>query len=206
MDKGKFHLQNLFFLLLFLIAGNLNGQVIEIDSTSISEVEADEEEIHSPRKAAIYSAILPGLGQAYNKKYWKIPLVYIGFGGIGYFIKWNNDFYKTYKQAYSDLTDGDENSNSFLDLEAAAYFDLDNSTDYNNFKTGLSKQQAYYRRNRDLLIISTVAFYGLNIIDASVDAHFFNFDISEDLTFNWQPAMNNYKNHLVYGVNCSFNF
>jgi hypothetical protein len=85
-------------------------------------------------------------------------------------------------------------------------YDLENTTDYNNFKSGLSKQSDYYRRNRDLLIISMVGFYGLNLIDASVDAHLFDFDISEDLTMNWQPAVKTFEKQLVYGVYCNFNF
>ncbi|MDO8951102.1 MAG: DUF5683 domain-containing protein, partial [Draconibacterium sp.] len=181
--------RNIIFVLLVLISCNLYGQSLEVDTTQISEVPVDAEKIHSPKKATIYSAILPGLGQAYNKKYWKIPIIYAGFGTIGYFIGWNNGFYSTYKIAYSDLTDGNPDTDSYLDLEATKYYDLDNSTDFNNFKSGLSKQSEYYRRNRVLLIISMVGFYGLNLIDASVDAHLFDFDISEDLTLNWQPAV-----------------
>lgn len=178
---------------------------MEVDTTQLTEVPVDAEKIHSPKKATIYSAILPGLGQAYNKKYWKIPIIYAGFGTIGYFIGWNNGFYNTYKLAYSDFTDDDDSTNSYLDVLPPGY-DLENTTDYNNFKSGLSKQSDYYRRNRDLLIISMVGFYGLNLIDASVDAHLFDFDISEDLTLNWQPAVKTYEKQLVYGVYCTFNF
>ncbi|MEN8118443.1 MAG: DUF5683 domain-containing protein [Bacteroidota bacterium] len=192
--------------MLIFLGFNLKGQIIEADTTQIVEVPEEAEKVHSPKKAAIYSAILPGLGQAYNKKYWKIPLVYAGFAGIGYFIYWNNDNYQILKQAYSDLTDDDPNTDSYYDLEATQYFDLNNPTQYTNFKTGLAKQQDYYRRNRDLLIISIVGFYGLNIIDASVDAHLFNFDISEDLTMNWQPTMQNFNNQTLYGFNCTLNF
>ena len=199
-------LRNSLFVLLILISGNLFGQGLEVDTTKIKEVPVDAEEVHSPKKATIYSAVLPGLGQAYNKKYWKIPIIYAGFGTIGYFIGWNNGFYSTYKLAYSDLTDDDPDTDSYLDLEATQYYDLDDPTDFNNFKSGLSKQQDYYRRNRDLLIIGMVAFYGLNIIDASVDAHLFDFDISEDLTLNWQPAVKTFDKQLVYGVYCTFNF
>ena len=206
MDKVRIIIKNIAFVLLLLVAFKGNSQVLETDSTNIVEVPENAEEIHSPRKATLYSAILPGLGQAYNKKYWKIPIIYAGFGTIGYFIRWNNGYYHTYKQAYSDLTDGDENTNSHLDLDASQYYNLDDPTDYNNFKTGLSKQQEYYRRNRDLLIISMFGFYGLNIIDASVDAHLFNFDISDDLSFNWQPTMNSFNDQVIYGFNCTFNF
>lgn len=198
--------KNNLFVLLILISCNLFGQELDVDSTKITKVAVNAEKIHSPKKATIYSAILPGLGQAYNKKYWKIPIIYAGFGTIGYFIGWNNKYYKTYKQAYSDLTDKDDSTDSYLDLEATKYYDLKNSTDYNNFKSGLSKQQDYYRRNRDLLIISMAGFYGLNLIDASVDAHLFDFDISEDLSLNWQPSVHTFEKQLVYGVSCNFNF
>jgi len=199
-------LRNSIFVLLVLISGNLFGQGLEVDTTKMKEVPVNAEKIHSPKKATIYSAVLPGLGQGYNKKYWKIPIIYAGFGTIGYFIGWNNGFYKTYKLAYSDLTDGDPNTNSYLDLDAAKYYDLDDPTDFNNFKSGLSKQAEYYHRNRDLLIICFAGFYGLNIIDASVDAHLFDFDISEDLTMNWQPAVHTFEKQLVFGANFTFNF
>ncbi len=198
--------KNIIFVLLIFVSGNLLGQDIQVDTTKISEVPVNAEKVHSPKRATIYSAVLPGLGQAYNKKYWKIPIIYVGFGTIGYFVGWNNSNYSTYKQAYSDLTDSDPNTNSYLDIDAAKYYDLENSTDFNNFKTGLSKQSEYYRRNRDLLIICLAGFYGLNIIDASVDAHLFDFDISEDLTLNWQPSIQTFEKQLVYGLNCKFNF
>ncbi len=206
MIKGKNLLKNIFIILLLLLGTNLKGQITDYDTTIIREVPENAEEIHSPKRAAIYSAILPGLGQAYNKKYWKIPIIYAGFAGLGYFIGWNNKNYQVLKLAYSDFTDGNPDTNSYLDLEAIKYYDLDNESERNQFKNGLNKQQNYYRRNRDLLIISTAGFYALNIIDASVDAHLFDFDISEDLSFNWQPAMQNVNDELVYGFNCIFKF
>lgn len=199
-------LRNSIFVLLVLISGDLFGQVLEVDTTKITEVATDAEKVHSPKKATIYSAILPGLGQAYNKKYWKIPIIYVGFGTIGYFIKWNSGNFNTYKLAYNDLTDNDPATDSYNDLEATQYYDLDNPTDFDNFKTGLSKQAEYYHRNRDLLIIAFAGFYALNIIDASVDAHLFDFDISEDLTMNWQPAVHSFERQLVFGANFTFNF
>jgi hypothetical protein len=204
--SGVILLKNSIFVLLVLISFDLFGQVLEVDSTKITKVAPDAEKVHSPKRATIYSAILPGLGQAYNKKYWKIPIIYVGFGTIGYFIRWNNGNYNTYKLAYSDLTDADPATDSYLNLDAAQYYDLTNPTDYDNFKSGLSKQSEYYHRNRDLLVICFVGFYGLNIIDASVDAHLFNFDISEDLTLNWQPAVQTFEKQLVYGANFTFNF
>jgi len=197
----------IYILPLFFVCFSAFGQELVVDSTKIVQMnEQQEEKVHSPHKASLYSAILPGLGQAYNKKYWKIPLIYAGFGAFGYSIHWNNDNYKTMKLAYSDFTDGNPETNSYLDLEGAQYYDFTNATDSTTFKTALGKQQDYYRRNRDLLIIVTFAFYGLNIIDASVDAHFFDFDISEDLSFNWQPMMYYYNDETIYGLRCTITF
>ena len=189
-----------------LLGSNIQAQLNEKEDGKDLPKDKKKEVTHSPKKATIYSAILPGLGQAYNKKYWKIPLIYIGFGVIGYFIDWNNGYYQLNKTAYKDLTDDDKTTNSFLKLEAAKYYDLNNPTSFNNFKDGLLKRQDYYRRNRDLLIISMVGFYGLNIIDASVDANLFDFDISDDLSLKWQPTMINYDNKMIYCINVNLNF
>jgi hypothetical protein len=198
---------NRIFLVIILAFFSLSlyGQNNTIDSPQFKKAEIDTIQPHSPKKAAIYSAILPGLGQGYNKKYWKIPIIYAGFGTIGYFIGWNNRYYKTYKTAYSDFTDTIPDTDSYLDVLPPGY-DLSNPTDSENFKSGLNKQQEYFRRNRDLLIICIIGFYGLNIIDANVDAHLFDFDISDDLTMNWQPTVQPYRKELIYGLNFTFNF
>ncbi|HDR50314.1 MAG TPA: hypothetical protein ENN90_01650 [Mariniphaga anaerophila] len=211
MISGKYLLNVLLLTILFLTGTSLQAQLIEADTLQVTQqlTEQDaEEEIHSPRKATIYSAILPGLGQAYNKKYWKIPLIYIGFGTIGYFINWNNENYQLFKVGYQHLTDGNPETQDYLKIEAVRRinYDVDNPTDFNNLKNALSQRQDYYRRNRDLLIISFVGFYGLNIIDASVDAHLFDFDIGDDLTMNWQPSMIQFDNKSFYCVNIRFNF
>jgi hypothetical protein len=202
----KLSIKILIFILPIFISLNLKGQSFDVDSTKIVELDTQLESVHSAKKAARYSALLPGLGQAYNKKYWKIPIIYATFGGIGYSIHWNNKNYKIIKQAYSDITDDDDDTDSYLDLEYVEYYDLTDATEKANYTTNLNSSQEYYRRNRDLLFISFIAFYGLNIIDASVDAHFFDFDMSEDLTFNWQPNVYRYKNQNIYGINCTFTF
>ncbi|MFW5832328.1 MAG: DUF5683 domain-containing protein [Prolixibacteraceae bacterium] len=195
-------------VLLSVMLHQAHSQVIVEADTIVEGRKVIEpgEEIHSPRKATIYSAILPGLGQAYNKKYWKIPIIYAGFGAIGYFINWNNDHYQFNKTAYQHLTDDNDETNAFMEIEAVRFYDLDNPTSRKNFRDGLLRQQDYYRRNRDLLIISFLGFYGLNIIDASVDAHLYDFDISDDLTFHWQPSIQHFRKQNVYSINCTFNF
>jgi hypothetical protein len=132
--------------------------------------------MHSPRKATIMSAALPGLGQAYNKKYWKIPIIYAGFGVLGYFIKTNNEEYKVYKSAYKNRLDGDA---STVDPYVGIYSDAD-----------LATLKNFYRRNRDLSIIGASILYILNMVDASVDAHLFYFDVSDNLSLNIQPEIN----------------
>lgn len=203
-------LKTFFVFAIMMMNVNVNAQIVEADTVIAvqEDVQKPEELQHSPRKATMYSAILPGLGQAYNKKYWKIPLIYIGFGTIGYFINWNNDNYQLFKTGYNHLTDDDPNTQDYLKIEAVRRnnYDLDNPNHFNNLRTALLRQQDYFRRNRDLLFISFIGFYGLNIIDASVDAHLFDFDISDDLTMNWEPSMLHVDKSLVYGVNLKFNF
>ncbi len=195
-----------FFMLMAnsLFANNLPGDTIRTETPALAV--KDTLPVHSPKKASIYSAILPGLGQAYNKKYWKIPVIYGGFTAFGYFIGWNNKNYITARRAYSDLTDKDPNTDSYMKLKQIIYYNLNSASSVANLKQGLISSQDYYRRNRDLLIIITAAFYGLNIIDASVDAHFFNFDISDDLTMNLEPSVQKEKNQNIFCLNCTINF
>lgn len=194
---------------LLAIAGQavIAQHLIDADTVqTITQKPITEEEAHSPRKATLYSTILPGLGQAYNKKYWKIPFIYAGLGTIGYFIDWNNGNYQLTKTAYIDLTDDDPETTGYLELDGIEYWNLDSPSERANLATALKKRQDYYRRNRDLLIISILGFYGLNIIDASVDAHLFNFNVNDDLTLNWQPSMMKFQNDMVYSIHFTFNF
>ncbi len=144
--------------------------------------------LHSPTKASIYSAILPGAGQAYNQKYWKIPIIYAGFAGLGYLAKINNDDYKIYKDAYRLRLDGDVNT---VDGYVGVYSDQD-----------LATLKNYYRRNRDLSLIGMSVLYILNILDASVDAHLFFFNVNDDLSLHIQPG---YKNGYMAGPYLNLN-
>jgi hypothetical protein len=148
--------------------------------------------LHSPKKASIYSAVLPGLGQAYNKKYWKIPVIYAGFAGLGYFVISNNDKYKTYKEAYLHRVDDDP---STTDDYTDVYTDQD-----------LATLKDFYRRNRDLAIIGMGVWYVLNILDASVDAHMYSFDVSDNLSMHVAPGFQYTGNNVNAGVSLSLHF
>jgi hypothetical protein len=150
---------------------------------------------HSPTKAAIFSAVLPGLGQGYNRKYWKIPIVYAGFGVITYFIINNSRQYKDYKEAYTYVASGDS---GYIDNELVGKYDEQQLLDGKN----------YYRRNMELTYIIGALWYVLNIIDASVDAHFFDYDVSEDLTIRLDPMMHVRREDLrpLTGVKLTLKF
>lgn len=165
----------------------LKGDTAFMNGDAISLPEAEKK--HSPHKATFYAAILPGLGQAYNKKYWKIPFVYIGIGGVAYAIHFNNKYYNKYKAAYRDFIVRDPNNKSYLDVippRISEEYLLDNAA---FFEDAFKSKKQYYRRYRDLSYIGMVGIYVLQIVDATVDAHFYNFDISDDLSMQVQPAM-----------------
>lgn len=176
--KRLFHFFGITFLLLVF---SVNG--IAQDSLVKS---AKQVKRHSPKKAALFSALLPGAGQAYNRKYWKMPLIYAGFAGLGYAIQFNNKKYALYRDAYRLRVDSDPNT---ID----AFDGLYSNTDLVTLKNS-------YHRYRDLSIIGAVALYFLNIIDANVDAHLFTFDVSDDLSFNFQPYYNTFPKASVKGL------
>lgn len=126
-----------------------------------------------PNTAAWYSAALPGLGQAYNKKYWKIPLIYSGGVVIGYYINYNHQLYKQYRDGLLALIDKDDRTVPF-----------DPRLDQNDYQRATD----YWRRNRDLLMIGTFLLYLMNIVDAHVDAHLSSFTVDEDISFRLEPS------------------
>lgn len=129
---------------------------------------------HSPKKAAIMSAALPGLGQIYNRKYWKLPIIYSGLGTLGYLITFNSVQYSFYRKVYLAKIDDDPNT---IDEYPQASAD------------GLLQRLNQHRRTRDMLIAGAILVYALNIIDASVDAHLFEFDVSGDLSMRIEPVL-----------------
>lgn len=188
--------------------GNTPGQKIQdqknIDADTTFVIEHELE--HSPRKATIYSAVFPGLGQIYNKKYWKLPLIYGGFVALIYSINMNNNYYQLYKAAYSDIVDTDPTTTSYEDLDIEGSWDFTDDSEVEQFTSRLSTAKESSLRYRNLCIIGTIALYAANILDASVDANFFNFDISEDLTINWTPQSTLYMNREIIGFQCVLKF
>lgn len=172
----------------------------------------------NPTKAVIFSAIVPGLGQIYNRQYWKLPILYGGLMGCFYAITWNNKNYSDYTDAYWAVTRPEEdkfleNVDSWLpymrgsidsdDREALLAKQKDT-----NFHNQLKHRRDYFRRFRDMSIFIGVGVYVLGILDAYVDAHLFDFDISPDLSMRVEPvvAPSNGNNPSVYGINCSIKF
>jgi hypothetical protein len=147
-----------------------------------------------PKKAMWMAIVIPGGGQIYNRKYWKLPLVYGGFVGCIYALQWNGQMYSDYAQAYQDIMDDDPETKSyeeFLHLGAVI-----NDTNLERYKTIFKSRKDRYRRWRDLSLFCIIGVYGLSIIDAYVDASLSQFDISDDLSMKVTPAYinNNSKN------------
>ena len=176
-------------------AGESKFQVVQADTIPIDTFLID----HSPRKAAMYSAVFPGMGQIYNKKYWKLPIVYGGLGGLGYAAVWNSRQY-----------------NYFLDL-----YKIMTENDYDEYEGRTLKEVEFYKKShlryKNLMIILTVGFYAIQIVDASVDAHLIDYDISDELSFTVDPVMldptifgthldGHDRNNTSFGLRCCLSF
>ncbi|WP_338359861.1 DUF5683 domain-containing protein [Yeosuana marina] len=144
----------------------------------------------SPAKAAFYSAVLPGLGQAYNKKYWKIPLVYGALGTGIYFYVTNKKDYDRYRDAYKRRLAG------FSDDEFNGRVTLD----------GLQRAQKFYRKNKEVALLVTIGIYALNIIDANVDAHLLQYNVDENLTLSPHFKFNEIDRKSNLGLTLNFKF
>ena len=163
-----------------VLSQETGGQLVMKDTVKSQEIDP-----LTPAKAAFYSAILPGLGQAYNKKYWKIPLVYGAIGVSIYSYATNNKKYHQYRDAYKRRLAGYSDDNfQYLD---------DNR---------LIQAQKFYQRNRDLSLLVTAAFYVLNIVDANVDAHLIQFNVNDKLSLT--PDI--YQNEINYRPNVGLTF
>ena len=168
-----------------------SNTIIKSDSiVSVNEFDFDP---NGPSRAAFYSAILPGLGQAYNKKYWKIPIVYAALGTGLYAYKWNNDNYNRYRDAYKLSVNGkphefDENSGQYLSDE------------------GLKRAQTQYKEDRDLSLLVTIGLYALQVVEASVNAHLMQMNKSDKLSFNPKFVVDPITHNVGGGLAISFTY
>lgn len=149
----------------------------------------------SPARAAFYSAVLPGLGQAYNGKYWKIPIVYTALGVGVYFYLDNDKQYDRYRNAYKSRIAGKTNDE----------FSNENGQPLVS-TNALIEAQRFYQRNKEISVLVIVGFYALNIIDANVDAHLQQFNVSEDLTLKPNLEYDHFSGSAGYGLTLNYNF
>jgi len=163
-----------------------------------------------PKRALWLALVIPGGGQIYNRKYWKLPIVYGGFIGCLYAMNWNNTMYKDYSQAYLDLMDNDpgtQSYNQFLHLGMQI-----TPANEDRYKDIFRKRKDKFRRWRDLSFFVMVGVYALSVIDAYVDAELSVFDISDDLSIRVEPTIiNNHSSGNPFdassvGLQCSLNF
>lgn len=179
-------------LILLFFPATLKSQTSDL---KVSIPDSVMEKKHSPKKATIMSALLPGLGQIYNKKYWKVPVIYAGLGIMTYFIVTNTNEYINYKCAYIEKMNGNTAGN---------YSDLVNKYSAQS----LQSAREYYRRNTEISILITAIWYILNIVDASVDAHLFTYNISKDLSLKLEPSIlpPAYGKNYMSGIKISLHF
>lgn len=164
--------------------------------------------IPNPTKATWLALVIPGGGQIYNRKFWKLPIFYGGFAGCAYALTWNNKMYKDYSNAYKDAVNENWNSNSIQDLLPPGYLDRVSKT---QLTETLRKRKDTFRRYRDMSIFAFIGVYLLSVVDAYVDAELSNFDISPDLSMHIEPAIINSNqssslSNKSLGVQCSFRF
>ena len=188
-------------------AGNsltMDNKAAKALTDSIDKEQSKEQWSPNPHHALYYS-LVPGLGlgQIYNRKYWKLPIVYAGYAALIYAIIYTNGKYSDYRKAYISIADEDESTNTWQKYIPAGQ--TVENVDTGWLTNALNQRYMRFRRYRDLSIIGIVAWYGLSIIDAFVDAQLFNFDITPDLSLRVEPEikLNDYRN---VGVNCTLSF
>ena len=167
----------------------------------------------SAKRALWMAAVIPGAGQIYNRKYWKLPIIYGGFVGCIYAWRWNNMMYHDYSQAYMDLMDDDPNTKSYESfLHLGNTINVDNPDQLQTWQNKFKKRKDYYRRYRDMSVFILIGVYALSVIDAYVDASLSEFDISDDITLRVEPAIMNDRSSgnplksSALGLQCSISF
>lgn len=162
-----------------------------------------------PIRATWLALVIPGAGQFYNRKYWKLPIIYGGFLGCVYALSWNTQMYSDYAQAYLDITDSDPETKSYEKMLPPRYSIVGQE---GRFQAIFKSKKDTFRRYRDLSIFAFGGVYLLSVIDAYVDAELSTFDISRDLSLHLQPTfieterIDIHRRHTTPGIQCVLNF
>ncbi len=186
------------------------AEVINLtDSTAVVALGKKREFNPDPTTALWMSALCPGLGQIYNRRYWKLPIVVGAFVGLAYGTSWNNRMLHDYSKAYRDAMDDDPETRSYMDFYPSTVQESD--LDMTWLQSALKNKKDYYRRYRDICILCMVGVYALSIIDAYVDASLAHFDISPDLSMTVAPTLldTQYSAERAkpkVGLSCAFTF
>ena len=173
---------------------------------SAADLQPRLRQVPDPKRALWLALILPGAGQIYNGKYWKLPIIYGGFIGCTYALLWNQQMYSDYSQAYLDIMDDDPSTASYEKMLPLGY---DITGQEEAFQKIFKRKKDRYRRYRDLSIFAFVAVYLVSVVDAYVDAQLSSIDITKDLSLKVEPAVfesTTRQNNRSVGLQCSFNF
>lgn len=166
--------------------------------------------VPNSKRSLWMALVLPGGGQIYNKKYWKLPLVYGGFMGCAYALTWNNMMYKDYSKAYLDMMDSDPGTRSYISFLPVRYQTMSDAEIKSQFQDTFRNRKNYYRKYRDMSLFCFIGVYLLSVVDAYVDAELSNFDISKDLSVQLEPSIlqNDYSfgRQRSYGIQFNINF
>lgn len=217
----RIRLTFILFLITFVVAGKASAAALQNDSIylvpssdTVKVVKAEEEYVSTStfqpdaQKSVWLAAVVPGLGQIYNRQYWKVPIIYAGALGLAYGITWYDRLYVDYRKGYIDLMDKDPSTNYFEYLLPEGV--TINSSNQSYYTKTIKTRLDNYRRNRDLCIIATAVFYLLTIVDAYVDAQMFDYDISPDLSLEVLPtvipASSSYEQDSSVGLSCKLKF
>jgi len=195
----------------FIYSEDDDNEVVYVVSGEIVTVtEPTSEKFHSPHRASMYAAVIPGLGQIYNRQYWKLPILFGGIGGVVYAFSFNSERYGYYRNAYRDFIIRDPANKSYLEiLEGTNITEEMIYTQYEQwFRDYLNNSRKRFRRYRDISYAGIVAVYLISIIDASIDAHFYYFDISDNLSFLIEPAYFHFDSNIgiALGLSMKLNF
>lgn len=203
-------------LLAGILAALVNWNIRAQQADTLSGLKKVRKEYHlDPMRATMLSAALPGFGQIYNRKYWKIPLVYAGFGAAGYAVVFNTRYYNQFTKAYQDFTDQVLETDSYVSMiigiDRETYDPILNSDSYDASSASWIRDQLlgkvdYYRKYRDLSYIGIAVWYLISIMDANVDASLSEFDVSNNLDIAIAPIPVPLYNFTALGLNLTMRF